>query len=71
MLTARLIQISILLAILASDFYFLSTGAVRPSLIVTQILMILTVAILTYSRSKLEVHKRNLNVRNGKHFKHE
>jgi hypothetical protein len=48
---ARLIQLSILFAILAADLYFVATGAVRPSLVVAQIMMILTVGILRFARS--------------------
>jgi hypothetical protein len=51
LVAARLIQLGILFAILAADLYFVSTGAVRPSLVVAQIMMILTVGILRFARS--------------------
>jgi hypothetical protein len=50
--SGRFVQVAGLLLILASDFYFLYSGAVRSGLILAQLMMILTVMILTYFRSK-------------------
>ncbi|MBM3760627.1 MAG: hypothetical protein FJW36_10320 [Acidobacteria bacterium] len=49
---ARLIQVSILLGIGAVDLYLVSTGAVKSSLVVVQIMMILTVMILSRARRR-------------------
>lgn len=49
---ARLIQVSILLGIGAVDLYLISTGAVKSSLVVVQIIMILTVMILSRARRR-------------------
>lgn len=47
---ARVLQATVLLAIVASDLYFVSTGAVRKSLVVMQLMMIVTAMIIGYSR---------------------
>jgi hypothetical protein len=54
----RLLQVGVLLAILLGDLYFLSTGAVRPSLVVAQLMMILTVMILSFKRRNRPAPRR-------------
>jgi hypothetical protein len=41
-----------LVVILAADVFMIATGSIRSSLIVMQLMMILTVMIIVYSRSK-------------------
>ena len=50
MSAGRIVQVGTLVAILLGDLYFLATGAVRPSLVVAQLMMILTVMIISFKR---------------------
>ncbi len=54
----RFIQVSVLLAILGADLYFLYTGAVRPGLIIAQLMMILTVMIISFQRRNRPARRR-------------
>jgi hypothetical protein len=55
-----------LVVILAADVFLIATGSIRSSLIVMQLMMILTVMIVVFSRSKLKIDKRDLDVGDGK-----
>ncbi len=48
-----------LVIILAGDVFMIATGSVRSSLIVMQLMMILTVMIIAFSRTKTKVGQRN------------
>lgn len=54
---------------LIADAMLYLDGSMRRSFIVMQLMMVLTIFIISMSRSKLEVDKRNLNIRHGKDFK--
>ncbi|GEM_PF-1798098 len=54
-----------LLVILAADVFMIATDSIRSSLIVMQLMMILTVMIVSFSRSKLKVDKRDRDVGKG------
>lgn len=57
--------------LLLVDALLYRTGRVRSSLIVGQLMMVMTVYVISFTRSKLEVDKRNLNVRDRKNFKNQ
>lgn len=52
MSSGRAVQLTVLGAIVVSDLYFLQAGLVRPSLVVAQVMMIVTVWILRVAREK-------------------
>jgi hypothetical protein len=52
MSSGAVIKIVVLGSILASDVYFVKAGLVRPSLVVAQVMMILSVWILRVARER-------------------
>jgi hypothetical protein len=52
MSSGSVIKMVVLGGILASDLYFVEAGLVRPSLVVAQVMMILTVWILRVARER-------------------
>jgi len=52
--------------ILAADVFMIATDSIRSSLILMQLMMILTVTIVSFSRSKLKTDKRDLDAGKGK-----
>ncbi|MCX6612321.1 MAG: hypothetical protein NTW74_15910 [Acidobacteria bacterium] len=48
-----------LVVILAADVFLIATDSIRSSLIVMQLMMILTVMIIVFSRSKTKDGKQN------------
>ena len=48
-----------LLVILAADVFLIATDSIRSSLIVMQLMMVLTVMIIAFSRSKSKAGKQN------------
>ncbi len=55
-----------LAVILAADVFMIAMGSIRSSLIVMQLMMIVTVMIVSFSRSKLKIDKRDLDAGKGK-----
>jgi hypothetical protein len=67
---ARRVQFAGLAIVLIADVALYLDGSLRTSFVTMQLMMLVTVFIISMSRLKLEVDKRNLDIRNRKNLKH-